>query len=163
MKNLTLSRTTLAAGATLIAAGGLLLAGCGSSSSDTSSTTSSRASAAAQEVALTPVNAGTPVIKQQVSSAVGETVVYSVACNTASTGDVWKSGRAVPNITKKSTTVSVPPGCVTPDGAAPGAPGVRKWAFEATEAGTENISFSLFNAARNTVLKRAAVVLTVTG
>lgn len=164
MTHFTLPRAALTAGATLLAASGVLLTGCGSSSGGASSTTATRAAAAApREVTLTPADAGTPVTKQQVSSAVGETVVYSVSCNTASTGQVWKSGRIAPVITRKSTSVSVPADCVTPEGAAPGAAGVRKWAFEATAPGTETISFRLWSAGTDAKLvKRAVVVLTVT-
>ena len=68
-------------------------------------------------------------------------MVFSVGCNTASTGYEWTPMPSPPQIMKPSTTVQVPPGCVTPDGAAPGAQGVHKWAFEATATGEQEIVF----------------------
>lgn len=112
---------------------------------------------------LTPANTGTPVTKQAVSSTVGETVVYSVSCNTASTGQTWRTARQEPLITRRSTAVEVSNECVTPEGAAPGSPGVAKWAFVATAPGTQSIRFKLINAEKTAEVARAVVILTITG
>ena len=140
---------TLTGAAVLISAAGLLAAGCGSSSDSAADSTTERAAAAPQEVTL---NATPPETAkaQAVSSAVGETVVYSVACTP---GDIWSSARRAPLITKKSPDVPTSKECVD---------GKRQWAFVNTAAGTQQITFNGATAAEGSS-KRAVVTLTITG
>lgn len=139
----------LTGAAALVCAAGLLAAGCGSSSDSSASTAGERAAAAPQQVTLNAMPRAETTI-QEVASAVGETVVYSVAC---SPGDTWQSVRLAPLITKKSPDVPTTKECVD---------GTRKWAFINLAPGVENIVFNGVTAPDRTAM-RATVKLTIAG
>ena len=97
---------------------------------------------------------------QDVTLAVGETLLVTAACN-PSTGDSWNYlYPAASKVIARSTAVKPPQGCVAPEGSEPGAPGQQQFALDAKEAGTVRVGF-FHRSAEKQGLGRGALNITV--
>ena len=115
---------------------------------------------ATKDITIEEGPAGEKPPGQDVTLAVGETLLVTAACN-PSTGDSWNYlYPASSNVIARSTAVKPPQGCVAPEGSEPGAPGQQQFALDAKEAGTVRVGF-FHRSAEKKGLGRGALNITV--